>query len=684
MNDATKETVVIRAGARAGKTERLVGLAIEASRRGKTLLVGIGSASTTVLRSRALDRGANDMAIYEIGDLAAEIAALSEPALRFIDEPSAYGVFERAAAELFAGTWPPQDSSIETEVAELRSPERFLEHAWTLVQRLRRAEIAPGDVIERAAQGATAFYAHPPNLSSPTLLSYLNDAARSSLDVDAEELLRQHRREIDLAKILAELYARFESSISGDLLADRCAALSRATLWLQANVDASTRGEFSFDAILVDDAEHCDERMHDFLNALALGSRQPLTLACNEAGAHRPLQGARIERLAGGTALTEPPATVAAAVPPTVERCTNRDTEAQRTASWIAERIAAGTAPEESTVLLRDLDDAVRFEEALHERGIATARAGQCNLFRRRDVLDAFALLCWIADPFAHDALLRILEGRRMALSDATIATLCGKAASAQDSLFGAGERAKDDDRPKALRLGDNILSGAVDPLLGDLARERVSWLRTFHGRGREIIGTMPLLDAIAALWDEGLAPWGEPTDARERSRRVALEALQARIAECDAGDGLSALRALCEHLRRVAKRERTEIPYSRREGFVTIAEIDAVIGISFEAVAIPSLQAGAFPAYYVPPAFLFTPTYGLAARENAGGLKSTRAAKHAYVHYRYKLRERHIEQERRLFAYARSRARTALLLTASGRPTRGINTPEFLEEYRR
>uniref|UniRef100_E6Q1Y6 UvrD-like helicase C-terminal domain-containing protein n=1 Tax=mine drainage metagenome TaxID=410659 RepID=E6Q1Y6_9ZZZZ len=683
MNDATKETVVIRAGARGGKTERLVGLAIEASRRGKAVLIGIGNGSTAVLRSRALARGANDMTIYEIGDLAAEIAAFSEPALRFIDEPSAYGVFERAAAELFAGTWPPQESSIETDVAELRSPERFLEHAWTLVQRLRRAEISPRDVVERAAQGATAFYAHPPNLSSPTLLSYLNDAARSSLDVDAEELLRQHRREIDLAKILTEIYARFESSLASDLLADRCAALSRATLWLRANADATSRGGFAFDAIFVDDAEHCDERMHDFLAALARGWTEPLTLACNEAGAHRPLQGARIERLAGGKdeRLAD---LVAVEVRPTVERCSNRNTEAQRTARWIEERIDSGTAPEECSILLRDLDDAVRFEEALHERGIATARSGQGNLFRLRDVLDAFALLCWVADPFAHDALLRILEGRRMALSDATIATLCGKAASAQDSLFGAGERAKNDDRSKALRLGDNVLSGVVDPLLGDPARERVTWLRAFHLRGQKLIETMPLLDAVAALWYEGLAPWGEPTDARERTRRVALEALQARIAECDAGEGLVALRALCDHLREVAKRERSEIPYLRREGFVTIAEIDAVIGLSFEAVAIPSLQAGAFPAYYVPPAFLFTPTYGLAARENAGGLKSTRTAKHAYVNYRYKLRERHIEQERRLFAFARSRARTALLLTASGRPSRGINTPEFLEEYRR
>ncbi len=685
MNDAAIQPVVIRAGARGGKTTRLVRLAAEASRSGNVLLIGIGSGSAAALRTRALLEGATELSVVEIGELAAEIAAIAEPSLRFIDETSAYGIFERAAAPLFDGTWPPPEASIHIEVAELRSPERFLEHAWALVQRLRRAEISPRDVVERAAQGATAFYAHPPNLSSPALLAYVNDAARSSLDADAdaEELLRQYHRELDLAKILAELYARYEATVESERLADACAALARATAWLRNQSSAAIRTTLPYDALFIDDAEHCDERAHDFLSALARGSKRPPTFACNEDGAHRPLQGARIERLADA-AEERLPELASAAIRPTVERCPNRESEAQRVASWIAERIEAGTAPEACAMLLRDLDDATRFEAALHERGIATSRAGRCRLFRLREILDAFALLTWIADPFAHDALLRILEGRRMALSDATIAILCGKGASGQDSLFGESERTTDDDRPKALRLGDNVLFGAVDPLLGELARTRVAWLRAFHREAQRLVATMPLSDAIAQIWKDGLAPLGEPSDARERSRLLALEVLATRIAACDAGDGLAALRALCEHLRKVDERERTEIPYRERAGVVTIAEIDAAIGLSFEAVAIPSLQAGAFPTYYVPPAFLFTPTYGLAARENAGGLRSTRAVKHAYVNYRLKLRERHIEQERRLFAFARSRARSALLLTASGRPTRGINTPEFLEECRR
>ena len=677
------EMLIVRGGARSGKTTRLIARALEAAATSRVLLLGIGGSSTANLRSRVLSESGDPVTVAEIGELAGDIAHFADPTLRCIDDTAAYRIFERAAEELFAGTWPPADGTIDIEVAELRSPERFLEHARGLVERLRRAAIAPREVVERAARGATAFYAHPPNLSSPALLAYLNDTARGSLEVDTAELLRQHRREMDLAKIIAELYARFEAYLREEHLADRPAAFALATAWLRENPDSQSRGAYAFDAVFVDDAEHCDERMHDFLGALVDGDARRLTLACDDQGAHRPMQGARIERLADGESerLTE---IVRSEVPPTVERATNRESEAQRVASWLAEHIATGTPAEETAILLRDLDDGMRFEQALHERGIATSRAGRCNLFRIVEILDAFALLCWVADPYAHDALLRILESPRLALSDASIALLCGKAASDQRSLFSGAERTNDDARPKALRLGDNVLSGAVDPLLGEIARERLAWLRAFHARSQERLATTPLLDAIECIWGEGLAPLGPESDPRERSRQASLDALRLRIAECDAGNGIAALFSLCEHLRDVAERERTEIAYRRREGFVTIAEIDAAIGISFEAVAIPSLQAGAFPAYYVPPAFLFTPTYGLAARENAGGAKSTRAAKHAYVNYRYKLRERHIEQERRLFAFARSRANAALLLTAAGRPTRGINTPEFLEELRR
>ena len=60
--------------------------------------------------------------------------------------------------------------------------------------------------LSRALAGATEFYANPPNLADPRLLAATKSSYHDSLDATPEELLRQHRREIDLAKILAKLY----------------------------------------------------------------------------------------------------------------------------------------------------------------------------------------------------------------------------------------------------------------------------------------------------------------------------------------------------------------------------------------------------------------------------------------------------------------------------------------------
>ncbi|HUY11890.1 MAG TPA: 3'-5' exonuclease [Candidatus Dormibacteraeota bacterium] len=676
-----KQPVVIRGGPRSGKSATLIERAGESARQGSVAILGATESSARALATRIGAR--ENVLVSSIDDLGISILRHADSSLQFLDEASSYQLFERAAVDLFDGRWPEGDAEIDVNVAELRSPERFLEGAWTLVERLRRASLSPEQMIARAMTGATAFYAHPPNLSAPTMLSYLNDSARSAMNVDAAELLRQHRREIDLAKILAELYRRYLTESDRVHAIDACGILPEACRWLLAHPAAEQRKRFSFDALYVDDAEHCDDRAIDFLEELELNAVVATTVALDPTGAHRPLQGAKLDRLCEQSARfidLQSPATAQ----PTTERCKDRSSEALRVAAWFGRSIGDGELPEDCALVLRNLDDAPRFEEALHAREIATARAGTCALFEMRDILDAYALLRWIADPFAHDALLRILEGPRLALADATIATLCGRAASPQGTLFSAGEPEHSDDRSKVIRLGENVLFGACDPLLESPARERILWLRAFHLRHSDRFEALPLLDAIDTLWEEGLAPRGAPGDAAERSRRLALGAFRERIEACAAGDGILALVTLCAHLEAMGRRERCEIPYRRHPSTLPIVTVDAIVGYEFTSVAIPALQAGFFPTYYVPNSFIFTPTYGLAARENAGGERTTRTVKHSYLTYRLKLRERHIDQERRLFAYARSRARAALLLTASGRPTRGINTPEFLEEFRR
>jgi hypothetical protein len=51
---------------------------------------------------------------------------------------------------------------------------------------------------------------------------------------------------------------------------------------------------------------------------------------------------------------------------------------------------------------------------------------------------------------------------------------------------------------------------------------------------------------------------------------------------------------------------------------------------------------------------------------------------------HRAKINKAYNDEERRAFEYAISRATGAVLVTASGKATRGITAPEFLEELRK
>ena len=97
----------------------------------------------------------------------------------------------------------------------------------------------------------------------------------------------------------------------------------------------------------------------------------------------------------------------------------------------------------------------------------------------------------------------------------------------------------------------------------------------------------------------------------------------------------------------------------------------------------VPNARPGAFPRWYVPDSFLYSPSLGMVAKDNVGDAKAARTAKFSFYLYKTKARERYNEEERRAFTYAMRRARASVLVTAFGRPTRGATAPEFLEGLR-
>ncbi|GAC1631120.1 MAG: hypothetical protein NVS4B5_21350 [Vulcanimicrobiaceae bacterium] len=174
-------------------------------------------------------------------------------------------------------------------------------------------------------------------------------------------------------------------------------------------------------------------------------------------------------------------------------------------------------------------------------------------------------------------------------------------------------------------------------------------------------------------------------TNARGRFERGLVDRL---LADIDAFERRSPLASLGDYLVATERLARAEADLLRVEprarDAVWVVDVETAKGRSFEAAFVVDLRAGAWPRYYVPDAFLFSPSIGMVPKDNVGDATAARTAKFTYAMYRQKFREKYNAEERRAFYVAATRARTRLYLSASGRPTRGVSAPELLAEIER
>ena len=147
-----------------------------------------------------------------------------------------------------------------------------------------------------------------------------------------------------------------------------------------------------------------------------------------------------------------------------------------------------------------------------------------------------------------------------------------------------------------------------------------------------------------------------------------------ARHPRASLGDAL----AYCE---RLAAAERGPEIVDERDDAVAVASIDRILNRRFDHVFVVDARAGAFPPYYVPDAFLFSPTHGMIPKESAGDAPAARTAKFTWYEHHAKPRAAFVREQRRLFAAALGRADVSVTISASGRPTRGIAAPELAAE---
>ena len=636
-----------------------------------------------------------------------------------IDEADASMLFERAGASLFALEWAEfVADEIDPEITGLRSPERFSAAAFRLIRKLRGALVSPERFRTACLQGATKFYAHAPNLAHPDLLRETQQKYRDSLRVTPEELARQHQREIDLGKILARLYEQYVATIvaAGSLTA--IDAVYEATMLLRAEPARAIALRAVWPAALVDDAQDANAGALGLLEAIYGATLANVTLAGDAAQSTRGFaSGGRGEGAFAAAATTialgDTPRLAPAiarvarigagdldaareSAPPesrddvVIYRAASQRDETTFVASEVARLIAGGTLPERIAVVGRTLVCAHGFIDALLAREIPVDLGGAASLFAYPAVLDALAALWPVVDPFRHDFLLRALEAPWLALADASIATLCGDAAEPQPLLFA---REGDDveearagrwDRRRDLRLGRNVTRGDVDLDLPEETRARLVAFRAARERWVAASRTHALGDLARLVLDETVAATRTAT-ARGRFENALVERLLEDIDAFAARDPLATLADYLERAERVANAEADLLQIAPRvRDAVSVIDVEHAKGRHFDAVFIVDLRAGAWPRYYVPDAFLFSPGWGMLAKDNVGDASAARTAKFTYVMFRNKIRESYNAEERRAFYVAATRARLRLYVSASGRPTRGVSAPEILAELER
>jgi superfamily I DNA/RNA helicase len=689
-----------------------------------TAIVGVaGTGTTTALLARAARvareyPGARPLIVpsqTQLDTLALEIVRTSNPSVRLVDDVDAEALFAGACAPLFALEWEElgEPPSLDPEVPGLRSPERFIEAAFRLVRKLRDASIGPAEFLQIALARATEFYAKPPNFADPKLLIGTKDVYRDSLAVDAKELQRQYRREVDLAKILGKVYTRYVELIAEtNVVTARDAAIA-ATDILRADAALAAKLRDTYQFAFVDEAQNVRAVELQLLQAIFGDALPGVTFAGDPSsatagfGASAPnaafaLAQTRFElheqhrtplavELAC-RALIAPRDTIdAASVETSIRTYRARDQrdEAAFIAATVADAIAAGTAPGEIAVLMRSVASPTPYETALLDRGIPVSTAGDWNVFADRRALDALALLWNVVDPFRHDWLLRTLGNPAFCLSDASLAALCSEPPNPQRPLFSLDTEDAPTVRPsrwdpkRDLRLGWNVVRGDQDAALGDEARVRLVRFRELRERWLAAMESEPFERVATRVWSEGLAREGEPGSARECTQRLVLERLLGRLtAFLDASPEATVADAL-EYAQLRAQSAMESCEDDRGEGFVHLSSIDAARGRAFDVVFVANVKAGAFPRWYVPDAFLFSPRLGMIPKENAGGGRAARTAKFSYYMHYAKAREKYNDGERRALVYALRRTKRDAYVTTSGSATRGITAPEFFEELR-
>lgn len=361
------------------------------------------------------------------------------------------------------------------------------------------------------------------------------------------------------------------------------------------------------------------------------------------------------------------------------------DAEADRVAEWFARVRAERAGPTTGAVLLRSKKHMTRFADALARRGIPHRILGLGGLLGTPEVVDVVSALRVISDPHAGSALIRLLAGPRwgIGLTDLrALADLARRLARHDAALQPLEHEPQGDETGSLIDALDFVgRSAPGHGWLSGLTSDGVTRLReaaaVFAGLRRQ--AGLPIAELVRLIELELRLDIELAANESRGPARIAGDQLRAFVDELhgflatDENASLSSLVAWLDRAERLDEfAPRTEPPEA---DVVQLLTIHGSKGLEWDAVAVVRLVDHELPAMLrekkgwlrfgvLPYAFRgdarWLPEFAWEGAQTQQDLKARLGE------FEERVRERHVEEERRLAYVAVTRARDRLLLSAS------------------
>jgi DNA helicase-2/ATP-dependent DNA helicase PcrA len=372
---------------------------------------------------------------------------------------------------------------------------------------------------------------------------------------------------------------------------------------------------------------------------------------------------------------------------------------------WCADQVAAryrdaedsGRQPPTVAILVRRNEDSAPLAAALERRGIPVEVVGIGGLLHVPEVADIVATLALMADPMAGTAAMRLLTGPRWQIGAHDLAALWRRATDLAAIEFGgrssalttteqlaeALDAAIPADISDRAGLGDALADPGPESLYSPEGYRRITQLGREIERLRSRIG-IPLPELVAEV--ERVS--GVAIEAQVRARRMRgnttgrehLDAFATYVADY-AGRSGATLPGLLAFLDSAVVIEKGLEPgkIEPTGDRVQILTVHAAKGLEWDVVALPHLAKGVFPSSKADGTWLgsareLLPELRGDLADRAGGegfppidlrnLADRKQLDDAIEDHKEALRQRKLEEDRRLLYVALTRTKDALLIS--------------------